>query len=182
LQAIWASLRRWWWLTTPIALCLFAALLGGATGGPAAGMSDVLDFQLAFSVERAHVVVERWGSEGVAAYRGSMALDYPYALAYGAALSGLVARAWGGPRWPESAALRALFFAPWLAALLDMVENGVHLWVLQPPVQLTPTAVVLASTAAALKWALAALLLLALLAAGLRFCNTRWRSHTESRP
>jgi hypothetical protein len=47
------------------------------TGGP-----GIIPFELAGSTEKAQAIMARWGSEGRAAARRSLVLDFPYLVAY----------------------------------------------------------------------------------------------------
>ena len=147
-------------LLTVLGLLAFSAL---GADNPAGGPSQIA-LQLAFSEEAFGRIVGQWGAEGVRIYRNvTLGLDYLFPIAYALCLSG--AMAWltrTGSRGPTRAEL-ALFAMPWVAALLDWVENTLHLLLLQDVSRLSPALVLLASLAAAAKWGLVLLSVLTIL-------------------
>ncbi|GAB4459351.1 MAG: hypothetical protein Kow0070_14210 [Anaerolineales bacterium] len=146
---------------TALAGLLFWLLTRGLGSLPP-GAPSIFDLQLAFTAERFQFVMAQWGEAAMQTYVTSMWLDYlspiAYALALSAWLAVLTRRA---DRAPSRPAL-ALFAAPFLAALLDYVENSLHLLMLAI-LHATPAALVfLASLAAAVKWTLAGVSVLAI--------------------
>jgi hypothetical protein len=169
------SLRLYRRLASPRLALSFTALAGlffwllsrGLASLPP-GAPSIFALQLAFTAEKFQSVLAAWGETNVRAYVNGMWLDYLYPPAYALALSGWLAvltrRADAAPSRP----VLTLFAAPFLAALLDYVENTLHLLMLSV-LHLTPPALVfLASLAAAVKWTLAGLSLLFILALALR--------------
>lgn len=156
-------------LASPRLALIFTALAGllfwlltRGLGSLPPGAPSIFDLQLAFSAEKFQSVLAAWGERNVTAYVTSMWLDYLYPIAYALALSAWLAVLTRRPgRAPSHAAL-ALFAAPFLAALLDYVENSLHLLMLAL-LHATPAALVfLASLAAAVKWTLAGVSVLAI--------------------
>ncbi|GAB4504990.1 MAG: penicillin acylase family protein [Anaerolineales bacterium] len=143
-------------------------LLARGLGSLPPGAPSIFDLQLAFTVERFQFVMAQWGAAAMQAYVTSMWLDYLYPIAYTLALGGWLAvltrRAGRAPSRPAL----VLFAAPFLAALLDYVENSLHLLMLAV-LHATPAALVfLASLAAAIKWILAGASVLFILALTMR--------------
>lgn len=162
-------------LASPRLALIFTALAGLLFWLLARGLGDlppgapsIFDLQLAFSAEKFQSVLAAWGERNVAAYVNSMWLDYLYPIAYALALSAwLAVLTRRADRIPSRPAL-ALFAAPFLAALLDYVENSLHLPMLAA-LHATPAALVfLASLAAAVKWTLAGVSILGILALTVR--------------
>lgn len=144
---------------TALAGLLFWQLARGLANLPA-GAPGIFDLQLAFTVEKFQSTLAAWGEENVAAYIDGMWVDYLYPIAYALALSGWLAVLTHRADHPPSRFTLALFAAPLLAALLDYVENSLHLLMLTV-LHATPAALVfLASLAAAVKWTLAGLAIL----------------------
>lgn len=136
---------------TVLGLLGFSAL---GADKPAGGPSQIA-LQLAFSEDAFGRIVAQWGAEGVRTYRDvTLGLDYLFPIAYALCLSGAIAwltRARG--RDPTRLEL-ALFAMPWVAALLDWVENTLHLLLLGDLTRISAAPVLLASLAAAAKWCL----------------------------
>jgi hypothetical protein len=155
-------------LTFTVLAGLLFWLLARGLGDLPPGAPSIFDLQLAFSAEKFQSVLAAWGERNVAAYVNSMWLDYLYPIAYALALSAwLAVLTRRADRIPSRPAL-ALFAAPFLAALLDYVENSLHLLMLAL-LHATPAALVfLASLAAAVKWTLAGVSILAILALTVR--------------
>ncbi|MCS6995133.1 MAG: penicillin acylase family protein [Anaerolineales bacterium] len=138
-------------------------LLARGLGDLPPGAPTIFDLQLAFSTEKFQSVIAAWGDGNVAAYVNGMWLDYLYPIAYALALSAWLAVLTRRAAAPPSPFTLALFAAPLLAALLDYLENSLHLLMLVG-LKTTPAALVfLASLAAALKWMLAGLTIFVIL-------------------
>lgn len=80
----------------------------------------ILPFEFAFSGEAAAGILVGWGPEGRRVAVAAHIVDYPYLVAYGLGLRGLV-RQWGGGR---------LAVLPLVAAGCDAVENAALLGML----------------------------------------------------
>lgn len=150
------------WLDTPwvlgvtgIGVFLLMSLLSHidtqATGG---GPNGILGLQFAFSVEAARTIIQLWGPQGAALIAHTMWIDYVYPLFYATFLASAVvyfSKKWDmfGPR-----TLVGLTVPPYLAALLDYVENTLHLILLHQFPHLSAGLVKAASIAATVKWLL----------------------------
>jgi hypothetical protein len=118
------------------------------------GTPGIVALELAFSAQAFGNIALQWGAEAVRAYRtATLLVDYWFPLAYSlflASLMALLSSQAGKARWSNWVAL------PFIAALLDWVENTAHLVLLRDPTHLSGTLVLVASMAAALKWSLVA--------------------------
>jgi penicillin amidase len=156
-------------LTNLWSALLFGALAGFLFSRLAAGLKtlppdapSIFDLQLAFTPQRFQFVLEKWGAAGVTNYVTGMWLDYIYAIAYSLALSSLLAWLTARPNQPPARWQLILFSLPFLAGLLDWVENTLHLLMLAV-LHSTPFILVfVASLAAATKWTFAAISILAI--------------------
>lgn len=128
LRARYRSLRTLWALVPALlAVAVFAVLFEVAQRMAAPDGPAVIALQRSFTVVRFEAVIAAWG-DGVAGFNlSTMILDFAFPLLYALGLSALVALA-AGPR-PGRGAL-AVFALPWAAALLDWLENTIHLWLL----------------------------------------------------
>lgn len=169
------TLRLYHRLASPRLALLFTALAGllfwllsrGLANLPP-GAPNIFDLQLAFSAEKFQSVLAAWGETNVRAYVSGMWLDYLYPIAYALALSAWLAVLTRQTGRPPSRSILTLFWFPFLAALLDYVENSLHLLILVVLHTFSPALVFLASLAAAVKWILAGLSVLAILALTMR--------------
>lgn len=152
-----ASLRHA--LTFTALAGIFLWLLSRALGNLPPGAPNIFDLQLAFTVEKFQAVLAAWGGQNVRAYINSMWLDFLFPIAYALALSSWLALLTHRTDRPPARPALLLFTAPFLAALLDYVENALHLLMLAILHTTPPGIVFLASLAAACKWTLAALAL-----------------------
>jgi len=141
---------------------LFSRLAAGLATLPP-GAPGIFDLQLAFTPERFQFVMEQWGEAAMQNYVTGMWMDYIYPVAYAMALGSLLAWLTSRPNLPTARWHLFLFCLPFIAGGLDWVENSLHLLMLAV-LHSTPSALVfLASLAAALKWILAAISILAIL-------------------
>jgi hypothetical protein len=142
---------------------------------PPAGSPGVVALELAFTKETFASILQQWGPAGVRAYQMStLWIDSWFPVAYALLLSSLMAvlatRADG-----RCARLGHTTFAlPWLAMVLDWLENALHLILLRDPGNLSATWVLVASVAATIKWALIAVTVLVLI-----FCLLRLLVHNR---
>lgn len=164
-------LRLYHSLASPRRALTFTALAGLLFWFLARGLGNlppnaptIFDLQLAFTAEKFQSVLAAWGEQNVAAYVNSMWLDFLYPIAYALALSGWIAVLTRRADAPPSRPALAFFAAPLLAALLDYLENSLHLLMLAVLHTAPPALVFLASLAAAVKWALAGIAILIILA------------------
>lgn len=169
------TLRLYHRLASPRLALLFTALAGllfwllsrGLANLPP-GAPNIFDLQLAFSAEKFQSVLAAWGETNVRAYVSGMWLDYLYPIAYALALSSWLAVLARQTGRPPSRSILTLFWFPFLTALLDYVENSLHLLMLAVLHTFPPAPVFLASLAAAIKWTLAGLSVFAILALTMR--------------
>ena len=155
---------------------LFSRLAAGLATLPP-GAPSIFDLQLAFTPQRFQFVMEQWGVAAMQNYVTGMWMDYIYPVAYSLALAGFIAWLTVRPNQPPTRWQLALFSLPLIAGLLDWVENTLHLLMLAV-LHATPSALVfIASLAAAIKWTLAAIsilaILLLLLAKGISFISRK---------
>lgn len=152
-------------LRIALLLCVLAAAGFVVLGrGFPAGSPGVVDLQLAFTPDRFAGIVQQWGPSGVYAYLLSTRwidswFPFAYALLLSSLMSMLATRA-------DGQCLRlghATIALPWLAMVLDWLENTLHLILLRDPANLSATGVLVASVAAAIKWGLIAVTVLVLL-------------------
>jgi hypothetical protein len=130
---------------------------------PPAGSPGVVALQLAFTKGTFANIIQQWGPSGVRAYQTSTVwIDSWFPLAYALLLSSLMAvlAARAGGRAARLG--HAPFAWPWLAMVLDWLENTLHLILLRNPSDLSATWVLVASLAAAIKWGLIAVTILVL--------------------
>ncbi len=127
------------------------------------GGTSVFGLQLAFTVENFRAVLDTWGAAGIGHFRGTLWLDYLFPAAYACLLAGIIARLNPAEETPPGRLPRTLFAACFLAALSDYTENTLHLVILADPASLSAPLILLASIAAALKWALITIAFLAII-------------------
>jgi penicillin amidase len=155
---------------------LFSRLAAGLATLPP-GAPSIFDLQLAFTPQRFQFVMEQWGEAAMQNYVTGMWMDYIYPVAYSLALAGFIAWLTVCPNQSPARWHLILFSLPLIAGLLDWVENSLHLLMLAV-LHATPSALVfIASLAAAIKWILAAVsilaILLLLLAKGISFISRK---------
>lgn len=75
--------RRALWLLGLVTVALFAVLAVLDRRMMDAGSHGIVDFELAFSEQRAGEILSVWGTEGRDAARLSLWLDFPFLIAYG---------------------------------------------------------------------------------------------------
>jgi hypothetical protein len=126
-----------------------------------AGTPGIVALQLAFSAETFRGIIQQWGTGGVQAYRAAtIRVDYWFPIAYSLFLGSLMALlSFGSAKrpWPT------LVIMPFVAALFDGTENTLHLILLRDPSHISASLVWVASMAAAIKWGLIALSIVAIL-------------------
>ncbi|MBC7260834.1 MAG: hypothetical protein H5T63_02375, partial [Chloroflexi bacterium] len=117
------------------------------------GTPGVVALQLAFSAEAFQSIVKQWGESGVQAYRVStLYVDSWFPLVYASLLASLIALLTHKLGRVLDKATLLFFTLPFVATLLDWVENALHLILLRNPDHFSPMLVLIASLAAAIKW------------------------------
>jgi hypothetical protein len=150
------------WLNNPwvlgvtgIAVFLLMSLLSHidtqATGG---GPNGILGLQFAFSVEAARTIIQLWGPQGAALIAHTMWIDYIYPPFYATFLASAIV--YFSRKWAmfDVRTQMALIVPPYVAALLDYLENTLHLILLHHFPRLSAGLVETASIAATIKWLL----------------------------
>lgn len=137
------------------------------------GVEQFLRFQLSTDKAQALAVLDDWGAEGRARFMKHFRLDFIHPLIYGALLYTLLRLSWvsGTPRGP----VRALLALPLLSAACDLGENLLEIWTVRAMDQVPAAVVACSGALATLKWLLAGLCLVLVLAGGLRLAWRRWR-------
>jgi hypothetical protein len=135
----------------------------------------IVPYELAYSVEQAGHILSAWGTEGQAAARRSLLIDFGFMPAYALLFGGitlLIARAQSG--WLRRAGMW-LTLAPFAAALLDLLENLALLRMLGTEAAVPSLLPAVAGGAATLKFALLLIAILYWLGAGLSTIARRIR-------
>lgn len=121
--------------------------------GPIA--NEALGLQLTFSADQFAQTVQGWSAADLQNYLRQLRWDYLHLVIYGFALW------WGVFRLNQLRPInprirKALFAAPILAGLVDVVEDSIHLWMLHgaPDLMISQPWVAIAATAALVKWTL----------------------------
>jgi hypothetical protein len=147
------------------------------------GTPGVVALELAFSAETFSDIITQWGAEGVRAYQVStLCIDYWFPVAYAVFLAGLIAVLTVKPGGTPSGLQLTCFALPFIAGLLDWVENAFHLILLRDPSHVSAPLVLLASIAAAAKWGLIVFSILAILyitVSNIRVRLTKTSDHTN---
>jgi len=127
------------------------------------GTPGMLDLQLAFSGARFDEIVTRWNETGMLEMeRRNLWIDLLFPLTYSFLLFGLL----GALSLPSGArpgrGLTLLLAFPFVAGLLDWLENGLQIFLLGQGSARSTLLIRLSSTAAAVKWALLVVSILAI--------------------
>lgn len=91
---------------------------------------SIIDFEVAFTAEKAGEIVKTWGPDLQRAARESLLIDFAYLVAYALFMSSLtllVTRSCKGTLQRIGSKIAVM---PWIAALLDAVENVCLLYTL----------------------------------------------------
>jgi hypothetical protein len=168
------SLLRWASRRQVLAACAVLSvtflLLFAATERQApAGTPGTIDLQFAFSRARFDQIVLRWDEAGVLEMqRRNLWIDLLFPLAYSFLFSGLLwALALPSDARPGRG-LALLLTLPFIAGMLDWLENGLQILVLGQGSAHLACLVLLSSTAAAVKWVLLAVSGVAVIVAAVR--------------
>jgi len=113
--------------------------------------SDFLAIQLTLSHERFLTIASGWQSAGLMpVYCRHFYLDYLHPVFYSVFLSSFMALAFA--RRGVSSKYNVILFLPFLAALLDMVENSFHIYMLLDFTRITAGMVMMSGICTWVKW------------------------------
>ncbi len=143
-----------------IFLILFATL--GTQ--PPDGAPSAVNLQLAFSKQSFRDILDHWGPDAVHTYRDTMPLDYLFPPVYAIFLSSALVVLSRRP----GRVVRGIAVLPYFAVPFDYLENTLQLILLRGDDTLAAGLILLASVASAIKWALLAVALLAVVIVFLR--------------
>jgi hypothetical protein len=161
----WAS--RWQVLAVCAALTVAFLLFFWSTEAQApADTPGVIDLELAFSPARFDDIVESWIRAGVLeVQRRNLWIDLLFPFVYSFLLSGLLAALAAPSDARPGTYLSILLTLPFVAGLLDWLENGLLLFILGQGSARPPFLILVSSTVAAAKWVLLAVTAMAILVA-----------------
>lgn len=108
--------------------------------------------QLSYTAERFNEVLELWGPENSLRYQHSMWADFLFPISYAVLFTGLLVRI--GRQHDPALFVQTVWFAPTLAALLDYLENILHLILLTKGAPYSPQLVQFSANIAMMKWVL----------------------------
>ncbi len=127
------------------------------------GTPGVVALQLAFSAEAFQSILNQWSAAGMRAYwMSTLYVDSWFPIMYASLLASLIALLTHKPGKAVSKSHLLLFALPFVAMLLDWVENGLHLILLRDSSHLSAALILIASFAAAIKWGIIAFSMLAI--------------------
>lgn len=147
----------------PVALATLAFALSQANLARLLAPLDpsIFALQLAFTPEAFWRVIDAWGPAGVAVYRAHFTFDNLHPFLYGAFGFLAVSRTRLFSR-PAGCLYHGALLALPVAGLCDLIENGLHLWLLAHAHGAGGLLVPLSGTCSLLKWGLALFFTLAL--------------------
>ncbi len=117
-----------------------------------AGSPGYVSLQLSATVEQFNAVLDIWGPENSLRYLHSLWADFLFPISYAALFTGLLVII--SRRREQTRFEQTVWFAPSLAAMLDYVENILHMVLLTKGDPYSPQLVQFASIAAMVKWVL----------------------------
>jgi hypothetical protein len=124
---------------------------------------DIIDFELAFTTEKASQILESW-EPYLQETRKSLYIDFGYLVAYALFLSSLATLVTFSLVNTPQRIGRAVAVMPWMAALLDSIENACLLYILS--VKMSGVAVFLAGACASVKFLLVGIVFAFLIVGG----------------
>jgi len=137
-----------------VVVCMVAFAMWGNVALPR-DAPNVIALQLAFSQEAFDAILDQWRADGVRYYqRSTLAIDYVFPVAYALLFSSLIALLGTRPGGEPSTLDLACFSVPLAAGMLDWLENTLHLVLLGGLLANGGPWILLASTAASIKWGL----------------------------
>lgn len=121
------------------------------------GPLDTLCLQLTLSSRTFAEILTKWGDTGVELYIRHFYVDYFHALIYAVFLSSAVALLTRRPGRKPGPIILGLFALPWIAAVCDMAENTIHLFLIRHQDAIDGGLVILSGICTWTKWSLAAI-------------------------
>jgi len=123
----------------------------------------IVPMELAFTKERLMHILNQWGEAGLTVYLKTMWIDYIYALSYSFFLASLFVLSSRDEK-DDTGRLNLLFFSfPFIAAILDWVENSFHLVYFRNLQHVSETVVFAVSFISLIKWLLAIFVIVSIL-------------------
>ncbi|MFQ6088440.1 MAG: hypothetical protein ACE5K0_06025 [Candidatus Methanofastidiosia archaeon] len=130
------------------------------------GSFDIVDFEFAFTEDKAREILQSWKAELQEQAKRSIKIDFPFIIVYSLFLSSLtllLARTFKGTK--RSIGIVLTLF-PFLAGILDVLENVLLLSVLNSPNNINEIYVFIAGLAASVKFLLLSIVFLFLILGG----------------
>ncbi|MEW5736200.1 MAG: hypothetical protein AB1921_15230 [Thermodesulfobacteriota bacterium] len=117
--------------------------------------ADTLRLQLTFSSEGFLAILGRWGRMGTSVYMSHFWLDFAHPFLYSVFFAALTAWLSGRSRQnPPGTFFLALFAMPFLAGACDLMENVIHVLMIEAVLPVSDPLVFASGTASAAKWLL----------------------------
>jgi hypothetical protein len=121
------------------------------------GHINALKLQLTLSARTFAHILAQWGDLGAALYIKHFYLDYFHAVIYAMFLSSAIAFLTSRTGKRAKAFTLGLFVLPWVAALCDIAENTIHLYLIRNHQAMDIGLVIISGICTWTKWALAAI-------------------------
>jgi hypothetical protein len=113
--------------------------------------ADLLGLQITLSSERFLEIARSWREQGLmTSYYRHFYLDFIHPVVYGVFLSSFMAQSFAKRK--ISRRYDMLLLVPYLAALCDLAENCLHLYLLADLERVTPLFVAVSGTVTSIKW------------------------------
>ena len=127
------------------------------------GHTDVLRLQLTLSSRTFIEILNQWGDPSITTYINHFYLDYFHAVIYALFLSSAIAFLISRTGKRATLFNLGLFVSPWIAALCDMTENTIHLYLIRNPQAIESGLVIISGIGTWIKWSLAAISIVVIL-------------------
>ena len=114
--------------------------------------TDALKLQLTFSSQVFAEILAKWGDAGIKLYVSHFYFDYPHVILYSVCLASGFANLTHQKGEAPSSFVFFAFVLPFVAAILDALENTFHLIMIFHRAYLTPALVAVSGTCTNLKW------------------------------
>ncbi|MBU7047930.1 MAG: hypothetical protein HXS54_15945 [Theionarchaea archaeon] len=124
---------------------------------------DIIDFELAFTEEKAEVILETWGPDLEREALKSLYIDFAYLVSYALFLSSLTLLIARSNTYLQKTGV-IIARMPWVAAALDAVENMCLIDVITSPV--SGTSVFCAGVCAVIKFGLVGIVIAFIIVSG----------------